>query len=43
MRESIKASIREALLEAVRPTTIAELIVLGACLWAPALILFWGE
>ena len=32
--------IREALREAVRPATIAELIVLFACLIAPALILF---
>ena len=35
--------IREALREIVRPATIAELIVLFACLIAPALILFVGE
>ena len=35
--------IREAMRELLMPATIAELIVIGACLIAPAFILFWGE
>ena len=41
-REMITDAISETLHEAVRPTTIAELIVLFVCLWAPAAILFFS-
>lgn len=35
--------IREAVRELLMLATIAELIIIGACLIAPACILFWGE
>lgn len=41
-REMIADAIRETMREAVQPATIAELIVLFACLWAPAAILFFS-
>lgn len=41
-RDMIKDSVRGTLHEAVRPATIAELIVLFVCLWAPAAILFFS-
>lgn len=40
-REMITDAIRETLREALQPATIAELIVLFVCLWAPAAILFF--
>ena len=41
-REMITDAISETLREAVQPATIAELIVLFVCLWAPAAILFFS-
>lgn len=41
-RDMIAGSIRETLRDAVQPATIAELIVLFVCLWAPAAILFFS-
>ncbi len=41
-REMIADAIRETLRETAQPATIAELIVLFVCLWAPAAILFFS-
>jgi hypothetical protein len=40
--DMIKDSVRGTLREALQPATIAELIVLFVCLWAPAAILFFS-
>ena len=40
-REMVAAAVRETMRDALRPATIAELIVLFICLWAPAAILFF--
>ena len=41
-RDMVEDSIRETLRETVQAATIAELIVLFVCLWAPAAILFFS-
>lgn len=41
-RDMVADSVRETMREALRPATIAELIVLFACLLAPAAILFFS-
>lgn len=41
-RDMVADSVRETMREVVQPATIAELIVLFVCLWAPAAILFFS-
>lgn len=41
-RDMVADSVRETMREVCDPATIAELIVLFVCLWAPAAILFFS-